>query len=354
MAIATLVETIGSAPFSPGATMLVDRAGNIEGSVTGGCVEGALVEEASAVLAGGPPRLRSYGISDELAGSVGLACGGTVQIFVERLSAEAAPVLDAVLAQREDGGPSAVATLLDGPHAGSRLALVADEQLGGLGAGELLDHNAAREMRGMLDRGVTGLRRYGDDGATMGDAIRVHVASFAPAPRMVIVGAIDYSAAVARLAGELGYRVTIVDIRKPFLRSPRFSDAAEVVVAWPGEYLDAQLLGERDAVLVFSHDPKLDEPATIAALRSGAGYVGALGSRRTQVERAARLRAQGLSQQQLERVAAPCGLDIGASTPAETAVSVLAEIIAFHSGRSGEPLAESSGPIHAVGEDAEA
>jgi len=174
----------------------------------------------------------------------------------------------------------------------------------------------------------------------------VHVQSFAEPPAMVIFGAIDFAAATAALARDVGYRVTIVDARKPFLQSARFSDVAEVVVDWPDRYLESRKLGPRDVVLVFTHDPKFDEPALISALASGAGYVGALGSRRTQRDREERLREAGIEQSEIDRIAAPCGLDIGARTPSETAVSVLAEVIALQNARSGEPLKESEGPIH--------
>jgi xanthine dehydrogenase accessory factor len=347
LAIATLVDTAGSSPLEVGAMMLIDGDGRVEGSVTGGCIEAALVEEAHEVLAGGQPRVRTYGISDELAAGVGLMCGGTVHVFVERLAEEAARVLDEVLAAAIEGRPAAVATLLDGDQAGSRLGLIEGRTVGGLGAAELLDRSVGREMGGMLERGITTMRRYGADGAAMGSELRVHIKAFAEPPEMVIFGAIDFSVAVASLAGALGYRTTIVDARTPFVTSPRFAAVAEVVVDWPDRYLEGRELDSRDVVLVFTHDAKFDEPALIAALASGAGYVGALGSRRTQRDRADRLRAAGVAEEELGRIAAPCGLDIGARTPAETAISILAEVIAMQHGRPAEPLAETEGPIHA-------
>ena len=198
----------------------------------------------------------------------------------------------------------------------------------------------------MLEQGITGIRRYGADGAAMGSDLRVAVRSFAEPPRMVIFGAIDFSVATAALARQLGYRVTIVDPREPFIRSPRFTEVAEVVVEWPDRYLSGQKLDERDVVLVFSHDAKLDEPALIAALESGAGYVGALGSRRTQAKRVERLLEAGVPQEEIDRIAAPCGLDIGARTPPETAVSILGEVIASQNARHADSLSETKGPIH--------
>ena len=344
--LVTLIETVGSAPMDPGAVMLVDAEGNIEGNVTGGCVEGALVEEAAQVLAGGPPAVRTYGISDDEAAGVGLMCGGTVRVFLAEPAGEARAALDHALAAVVEGRPAAVATLLDGPSAGARMAMAGGETAGGLGVSELLDRSVERDLRGMLDQGLTGIRRYGAGGEQLGAELRVYMQSYAPPPEMVIFGAIDFSAAVARLATELGYAVTIVDARSAFAQSPRFAADAEVVVDWPDRYLAGRELGARDVVLVFTHDPKFDEPALRAALASGAGYVGALGSRRTHALRVERLRAAGVAQEEVDRIAAPCGLDIGARTPAQTAISVLAEIIASHTGRSGEPLSETSVPIH--------
>lgn len=343
VAAATLVEVLGSAPLDPGAMMLVDADQNIEGSVTGGCVEGALVDEAGLVLGGGEPRMTTYGISDEVAGEVGLMCGGTVRILVAELSPDVAPALSAA----QDGRPAAIATLLDGPATGRVLTIADGEAIGGFGVTELLDRSVARDASGLLEQGVSMIRRYGADGATMGDDLRVFVRAFAPAPRMVIFGAIDFSAALAVLARELGYRVTIVDARKPFLESSRFSRAAEVVNDWPDRYLDGQTLGERDAVLVFTHDAKFDEPALSAALATGAGYIGALGSRRTQEDRRWRLAEAGVAEDQLERIVGPCGLDIGASTPMETALSILGEIVARRTHRTAAPLTETGGTIRA-------
>lgn len=345
-AMATLVETVGSAPLEPGAMMLVDAEGAVEGSVTGGCVEAALAEEAMQVLGGEPPRVRTYGVSDDEAAGVGLMCGGTVKVLVERLEPEARDMLDEVFASVLEGSPAAVATLLDGEGAGRRMTIVSDRVAGGFGVAELLDRTVAREMRGMLEQGVTALRRYGADGAAMGSDLRVHIQSFAEPPQMVIFGAIDFSVAVAKLAVELGYRTTIVDARKAFIEAPRFESVADVVVDWPDRFLEGKQLSARDVVLVFTHDPKFDEPALIAGLSSGAGYVGALGSRRTQRQRAERLREAGVSEDEITRIAAPCGLDLGARTPAETAVSVLAEVIALQNARSAERLAEAEGSIH--------
>ena len=343
---ALLVGIEGSAPLEPGALMLIAEDGAIEGSITGGCVEAAVVGEAKAIFAGEAARTVTYGISDELAGSVGLTCGGTVHVFVQELSGEEARVeaeaRDAVAA----GRPVAIATLLDGPRAGQKLAVVEGEVDGGFGGPELLDRSVARDAEGMLAQGRSGIRRYGADGAVLGADLAVHVHAFAPPPKMLIFGAIDFSAALARVASELGYEVTIADPRAPFLETPRFQRAAKTLLVWPEEAFEQIELGPRDAILIFTHDPKFDQPALSGALRTEAGYVGALGSRKTTADRERRLRESGVEDSELARIHAPCGLDIGAATPEEVAVSVLAEIIAVRSGRAGEPLRQGSAAIH--------
>jgi xanthine dehydrogenase accessory factor len=179
----------------------------------------------------------------------------------------------------------------------------------------------------------------------MGSELSVYIQGFASPPEIVIFGAIDFSVAVAGLARELGYKVTICDARAPFISSARFSSVANTAVDWPDRYMEGRQLGSRDAILVFTHDPKFDEPALIAALQSGAGYIGALGSRRTQGDRRRRLVESGIPPQQLDRIVGPCGLDIGTATPMETAVSILAEIISRRARRSGAPLIETRGSI---------
>ena len=348
---ALLVEVEGSAPLPVGAMMVIDDQGNIEGSITGGCVEGAVVTEAEDLLADTgsapvPAKLLRYGISDELAGTVGLMCGGIVHILVYELTGEAAEVERAVLEAHAEGRPAAVATLIDGNTAGSRLAVIGDTLVGSLHDTELLDRNVAREAQGLLEEGKTTLRRFGSDGATLGDDIRVHIRAYALPPQMWIIGAIDFSAALAPFAAQIGYEVTITDARDRFARSRRFSAAASVKIGWPQEVMANVELGPRDAVLVFTHDPKFDEPALIAALATNAGYIGALGSRQTTADREERLKRAGVSEADLARVHAPCGLDIGSRTAEETAVSVLAEIIAARAERAGSPLRQTSGPIH--------
>jgi xanthine dehydrogenase accessory factor len=273
-------------------------------------------------------------------------CGGQVTLFVHELVESAREPLAFAHAAIAEGRPVALATLLDGPSAGSKLALTEDDSAGTLGSTPLLDTSVRRDARGFLDQGLSVVRRYSAKGEEMGDDVRVYIQSFATPPRMIIFGAIDFSAAIAGFAGELGYRVTICDARPPFAQSKRFSAVADVVIDWPDRFLAGQTLGPRDVVLVFTHDAKFDEPALTAALATNAGYIGALGSRRTQEDREARLREAGATDADIARISAPCGLDVGARTPHETAISILAEIIARAAGRDGRRLDQASGPIH--------
>ena len=346
---ALLVEVEGSAPLPAGAMMVIDDRGNIEGSITGGCVEGAVVTEAEAMLEAEAPAaatLVTYGISDELAGTVGLMCGGIVHILIGEVGPDDVEAERRALAEHALGHPAAVATLVDGPQAGARLAVTGDEVIGSLRGPALLDRNVTREALGLLEEGKTTLRRFGADGATLGDEVRVHIRAYAPPPQMYVFGAIDFSAALAPFASQIGYQVTICDARDRFARSPRFSSVATVEVGWPQEVMRDVTLGPRDAVLVFTHDPKFDEPALVAALATDAGYIGALGSRQTTADREQRLRRAGVTDAELRRIHAPCGLDIGSRTAEETAVSVLAEIIAARAQRGGSPLRATDGPIH--------
>jgi xanthine dehydrogenase accessory factor len=229
--------------------------------------------------------------------------------------------------------------------AGAKLAVVEGRVLGGFGGPELLDHTVARDLASLTEWRTSAVRHYGDRGEALGRGRSVHLQAFGVPSTLVLAGAIDYSFAVAALARQVGYRVVIVDAREAFARADRFSRVAEVRVGWPDREIDAQRLRHRDAVIVFSHDPKFDEPALLAALRSDAGYIGALGSRRTASERAARLAYLGVDADAIRRVHSPSGLDIGAATPEEVAISIMAEVIAARSGRVGEPLASAQGSI---------
>ncbi|MGZ4616308.1 MAG: XdhC family protein [Actinomycetes bacterium] len=344
--LATVVGTWRSAPRQSGAAMALTADGEPVGSVSGGCVEGAVYELGQEVLASGEAVLQRYGVSDDDAFSVGLTCGGIVDIFVEPVDATTFPQLAAVVASVRAHEPVAVATVIDGPgNIGAHVAVWADRSSGSLGT-ERLDAAVVDDVRGMLDHGATGVLRIGPDGERRQDELSVFVQSFAPAPRMLVFGAIDFARAVARVGKFLGYRVTVCDARGVFATPKRFPEADEVVVEWPHRYLEKADVDARTVICVLTHDPKFDVPLLEAALKTDAAYIGAMGSRRTHDDRLARLRDEGVSDKDLERIASPIGLDIGARTPEETAVSIAAEIVALRWGGSGQRLAGTEGPIH--------
>ena len=246
--------------------------------------------------------------------------------------------------------PVALATVVEGPGRGSKLLVRPElEPVGSLGNDDL-DRVVTRDALGELAAGVTGVRHYGPSGEARERVVSVFIESFAPPPRMLIFGAVDFTAALARLAKLLGYRVTVCDAREAFATKRRFPMADDVVVDWPNRLLDSigSTLAPRDAVCVLTHDAKFDVPAIVSALRTDVGYIGAMGSRRTHEDRVKRLREEGVGDAGLARVMAPIGLDIGARTPEETAVSICAEIIALRTGRTKAlPLRHTEGPIHA-------
>jgi xanthine dehydrogenase accessory factor len=249
-----------------------------------------------------------------------------------------------------NGEPVALATVIEGPHTGSKLLVEPDSSsLGSLGD-EDLDRVVIRDAVGELAAGITSVRHYGEQGQARERSVAVFVESFAPPPRMIIFGAVDFTAALARVAKVLGYHVTVCDAREVFATRKRFPMADEVIVDWPDRHLATvgPTLGPRDAVCVLTHDAKFDVPAVMAALRTNVGYLGAMGSRRTHADRVERLRSEGVDEAELARVMAPIGLDIGARTPEEAAISICAEIIALRTGRAGTvaPLRDAAGPIH--------
>ncbi len=357
--LATVVRTYRSAPRDPGAALAVAGAGDHEvvGSVSGGCVEGAVYELALDVCATGTPVFETYGVSDDDAFAVGLTCGGIIDIFVEQVGQESFPELGEIAAAVERGEPVAVATVIDGPgRIGARRVIwAADDAADGQGrrptaSGTLgvarLDAAIDDDARGMLAQGQTGIRRYGADGERLGDELSVFVNSFAPAPRMLVFGAIDFAASVARVGKFLGYHVTVCDARKVFATSSRFPDADEVVVDWPHRFLAGTDVDSRTVICVLTHDPKFDVPLLEVALRTPAAYIGAMGSRRTHEDRLTRLREIGLTEDELSRLRSPIGLDLGARTPEETAVSIAAELIRLRWGGTGHALTDTEGRIH--------
>ncbi|MFE7172318.1 XdhC family protein [Streptomyces sp. NPDC057616] len=326
--------------------LAVTPEGRVIGSVSGGCVESAVYEAATEVLATGRAQLHTYGISDDDAFAVGLTCGGSLQVLIRAYDSrgeELARMLDAV----DRGEPVALATVVGGAAAlGAQLTATAGGTRGTLGDPEL-DRAAADEARGLLAQGTTAVRHIGARGQRRRDEVTLFVQAFRPPARMLVFGAIDYAAATARMGTFLGYRVTVCDARPAFVTPDRFPDADEVVRAWPHEYLARQTdIDERTVVCVLTHDPKFDVPLLLAAVRTRAGYIGVLGSRRTHRERTGRLRAAGATQAELARLASPIGLDLGARTPEETAVSIAAEVISLRWGGTGRRLAALTGDIH--------
>jgi xanthine dehydrogenase accessory factor len=349
-ALATVVNTSKSAPRQPGAAMAVSSGGEAVGSVSGGCVEGAVYELGQEVLGSGAPAFQTYGYSDDDAFAVGLTCGGIIDMFVERVSRAEYPEFDEVVAAIDAGEPIAVATVIYGSeHVGKRMIIWPDRYEGSLGI-ERLDAAVFDDGRGQLSQGHTGLVRYGPGGERLGNELAVFVQSFAPAPRMMVFGAIDFAAAVTRAGKFLGYHVTVCDARPVFATAKRFKEADEVVVEWPHRYLENQLaagaVDGRTVICVLTHDPKFDVPVLKLALRTEAAYIGAMGSRRTHHDRLGRLRDEGVTEEELARMHSPIGLDIGARTPEETAISIAAEIISKRWGGSNKELREIEGAIH--------
>jgi xanthine dehydrogenase accessory factor len=351
-ALATVVGTYSSAPRQPGASMLVGPDGEAVGSVSGGCVEGAVYELGQQVLTDGRPVFQRYGVSDEDAFTVGLTCGGIIDIFVEKVDPQTYEQLGGVTRAIRNDTPVAVATVVSGPHdrLGRRLVVWADRVDGTTGS-ERLDDAVRDDARGLLDAGRNAIVHYGVDGQRRGEGLDVFVESFAPPPRMIVFGAIDFAAAVARMGSFLGFRVTVCDARPVFATASRFPGANEVVVEWPHRYLAAEAaagrIDKRTALCVLTHDPKFDVPLLEVALRlPEVAYIGAMGSRRTHDDRIQRLKEIGLTDAEIARMSSPIGLDLGARTPEETAVSIAAEMIAQHWGGAGVRLAERDGPIH--------
>jgi len=344
--------------------MAVCDDGRIVGAVSGGCVEGAIVDVAGNVLAGAPPGISTFGYSDDEAFAVGLTCGGTLHVFVEQV-VDIEPFAAVALAARS-GSAVALGTVVRGSGLGSHLWCGPTTAASGAGR-EILDDRPVASMRGSLgdtelDRivgrdlaaellgGRSRLRHYGPCGEAQRDDVTVFVDVVAPPPELWIFGAVDFTGALVRVAKVLGYRVTVCDARAPFATEARFPQADEIVVDWPHRLIEQRGhdLGPADAVCVLTHDHKFDVPAIRAALGTDVGYLGAMGSRRTTAERRDRLLAAGVDGVALERLHAPIGLDIGSRTPEEAAVSICAEIIASRTGRTAASLRSTDGPLHAA------
>ncbi|HXZ99932.1 MAG TPA: XdhC family protein [Candidatus Binatia bacterium] len=338
MALATVIRTSGSTPRPAGARLLVSREGRMAGSVSGGCLESAVILEGQATLRGAaPPRVLHYGISDELGWSVGLSCGGSCDIFIETLRWDGSDEVLIAARQAIDADRGvALMTTVSGPHMGARAAAVE----GGRWVGDLGQPGVEAAIRagveGRLGSGLAGIEEAEDTG--------VFVDPVVPAPHLVVVGAAHVAVPLTRMAKAAGYRVTVVDPRRAFLTEQRLPDADRLEAAWPDQVLAGIDLGPRDAAVCLAHDPKFEDPALGILLRGRAGYVGAIGSRGTNAKRWARLREAGLDEAALARLHSPIGLDLGAVTPEEIAVAILAEVVAARRGRRGGALSAKPVP----------
>jgi xanthine dehydrogenase accessory factor len=319
VALATVVATRRSAPRPIGSKLAVSESGELAGSVSGGCVESDVFEHARQVLEGGEPRLVTYGISDELAFSVGLPCGGEIDVFIDEAEAT---IADRVLHALTREERAVLFTVLEGSEIGSKTLVHEDED--GWDA-----------------------QRHAHSHVFEQDGVRVFADVYGPPPRLLVFGAVDTAEALCQAAKALGWRTIVADPRGKFATEARVPSADELLTAWPEEALERVRPDAHTAVVVLTHDDKFDLPALEGALASDAFYVGALGSRRNQERRRELLLEQGVSEEDIDRIAGPCGLDIGAHTPAETAVSMLAEILAARAGRQGGPLKTAPGRIHA-------
>ena len=350
-AVATVVAVGGSAPRGPGAALAVDAEGTAIGSVSGGCVEGAVYELCEQALRDGETVLERFGYSDDDAFAVGLTCGGVIDILVTpvRAADPVRPVVRAALTAAALGEAAAVARIVSGPRELTGRALVVrpdGSREGGFGAHPELDRTVAAEAGAFLDAGRTGILEIGEQGSRCGAPLTVLVESSVPAPRMIVFGAIDFASALVRMGKFLGYHVTVCDARPVFATRTRFPDADEIVVDWPHRYLERTEADARTAICVLTHDAKFDIPLLRLALGLPVGYIGAMGSRRTHEHRIERLREAGVPEEHLAFLHSPIGLDLGARTPEETAISITAEIIAHTNNGTGLPLSRVPGPIH--------
>ncbi len=319
VALATVVKALGSSPRQVGAKMAVSGGGSIAGSVSGGCVEGAVFEECQEALRTGQARLLHFGVADETAWEVGLACGGTIDVFVEPLPA-LYPVLQQAVAQQH---PIASATVIAGPrHVGERMLVLPDGSARGELNGGIPLSDVIGDALSQLASGENSVRSY----ETPEGEASVFVEALLPQPTLFVVGAVHIAVALVALARVLEFRTVVVDAREAFATVERFPHADELITAWPDEALEGRL-GRNSYVVVLTHDPKLDDPALRVALSSPARYIGALGSSRTHARRLERLRAEGFNADQLARIHGPVGLAINARTPQQIALSIMAEIV---------------------------
>jgi xanthine dehydrogenase accessory factor len=325
VAVATVVRVGGSAPRPVGSRLIVTGAGEFAGSVSGGCVENAVIEEALAVLKDGRPRLVHYGISDELGWEVGLACGGRIDVFVQPADPSVwGRLADLVAAE----APCALVSLIGGQEQGTPQAVVVPgEAAVDFVVPEAVAH-AQRALSGEVGPADAALHTFPGDR-------QVLIEPLLAAPQLIIFGGVDAARPLSRLAQMLGFRTTVVDPRRAFANRERFPDAEEVLVLWPGAAFRQLVVDARTAIVILTHDPKIDEPALVGALETPAFYVGAIGSRKTHAKRAERLIRAGVAPEDLSRIHGPIGLDLGGRSVEELALSILSEIIAVRNGRAG-------------------
>ncbi|WP_328504181.1 XdhC family protein [Streptomyces sp. NBC_00457] len=324
-AVATVISVSGSAPRPPGAALAVDTTGTVIGSVSGGCVEGAVYDLCVEALENGKTVVERFGYSDEDAFAVGLTCGGVIEVLVTPITGDTPDreVYEAALSRAAQEKPTELARVISGPTELVGKPVLVPPQ----GRGELRDQPQRTRTVELDDR-------------------TLFIETHTPPPRMIIFGAIDFAAALTRTGKFLGYHVTVCDARPVFATRARFPEADEIVVEWPDSYLRRTETDERTVLCVLTHDAKFDVPLLETALRLPAAYVGAMGSRRTHEDRNRRLREVGLTESELAGLRSPIGLDLGARSPEETALSIAAEIVAARHGGTGVPLTDSGTPIH--------
>ncbi len=327
--LATVINTWGSAPRGVGAKMAFSRDGQIAGSVSGGCVEGAVYETGMEILNDDVPRLLHFGVEDETAWAVGLACGGQIDVFVERIDPA---FFNHISESYELDEEFAAATIISGERSllGKEIIIHRDGRIFGEMNPDVND-DIIRQARSQLDAGKSALKQL-NMGETTYSPAEIFIEVVRPSPTLIIVGGVHIAVALSSYANRLGYKTVVIDPRRSFGSPERFPHVDALIQLWPQKAFEEIPLTSTTAVAILTHDPKIDDPAIIAAVSSPAFYIGALGSRKTQARRRKRLLAAGVTEEQLARLLGPIGLDLGASTPEEIAISIMAQIIQFRSG----------------------
>lgn len=336
--------------------MMVAADGSVVGSVSGGCVEGAVYDLGLAVLGGAPATLSSFGDGEQSIFAAGLTCGGELEVFIEPVSEQTFPDLESVVDDVRDGRPVAVATVVAHPDSvqlARRMVIRPDAVSGSIGD-PCMDGVIVKDARELLSTGSSTTLSYSPDGEHEGAQMRVFVETYQPRPRLVVFGAIDFAAALARQGFLLGFHVTVCDARAVFATPERFPEVDELIVSWPDKYLQAEVhagrIDNRTALCVLTHEAKFDVPLLEVALELtgdvAPAFIGAMGSLSTHADRTSRLEQAGLGPEQLARLSSPIGLDLGGRTAEETALSIMAEIIALRHGGTGQRLTGSGLSVH--------